>query len=83
VSDLRLWTPGLATHDGATIDAPALTFAPAVIDRLDPDTSVAILLSVEISPDAEPGTYHGMLLVRGVPDCKFPLTLNVVGQGEP
>lgn len=75
--NLRPWCPGLANHNGASLPTDAVTCAPQRIDRLDPDASCEILVTVAIGEDAAPGTYHGQLLVDGLPDVVFPLRIEV------
>jgi hypothetical protein len=76
--DLRPWCPGLASHTGASLPAGAVTCTPQRIDRLDPDASRVILVTVDVGEDAVPGGYHGQLLVDGLPDVVFPLRIVVV-----
>lgn len=76
-SGLRPWCPGLATHSGSTLPATAVTCQPERIDRLDPGASSDVLVTVAVPDDAAPGTYHGQLLVDGLPDVVFPLRVRV------
>ena len=76
--NLRPWSPGLASHTGALLPTPVVTCAPSRIDRLDPDTSREILVTVAVGEDAAPGAYHGQLLVDGLPDVVFALRIAVV-----
>ena len=76
--DLRPWCPGLASHTGVSLPATAVTCAPARIDRLDPDASREILVTVAVGEDAPPGVYHGQLLVEHLPDVVFPLRIRVL-----
>ena len=80
---LRPWCPGLASHAGASLPATAVTCAPARIDHLDPHASRELLVTVAVGEDASPGTYHGQLLVDGLPDVVFPLRVCVVPETEP
>jgi hypothetical protein len=75
--DLRPWCPGLASHRGATLPGTAVTCAPERIDRLNPDASSALLVTVAVGDDAPAGDYHGLLLVDGLPDVVFPLRARV------
>lgn len=79
-ADLRPWCPGLAGHTGVLLPANVVTCAPARIDRLDPDASREILVTVALGEDAPPGAYHGQLLVDGLPDVVFPLRVRVLAQ---
>ena len=76
--DLRAWCPGLASHSGASLPATAVTCAPEKIDRLEAGASRQILVTVAVGEDAPAGTYHGQLLVDGLPDVVFPLRARVV-----
>ncbi len=76
--NLRPWCPGLASHTGASLSADAVTCAPQRIDRLDPDASRELLVTVAVGDDAAPGAYHGQLLVDGLPDVVFPLRIAVL-----
>jgi len=77
-ADLRPWCPGLASHTGGSLPTTAVTCAPEKIDRLEPDVSRQILVTVAVGEDASAGTYHGQLLVDGLPDVVFPLRVRVV-----
>lgn len=72
-NDLRPWCPGLANHAGASLPAGALTCQPERIDRLDPDASCELVVTVSVGEDTAAGTYHGQLLVDGLPDVVFPV----------
>jgi len=76
-SGLRPWSPGLSTHAGAALAATALTCQPERIDRLDAGASSEVLVTVVVPEDAAPGTYHGQLLVEGLPDVVFPVRVRV------
>jgi hypothetical protein len=76
--DLRPWCPALANHSGATLPATAVSCAPERVDRLDPGASRELLVTVAVGADIAPGTYHGQLLVDGLPDVVFPLRLHVL-----
>jgi hypothetical protein len=78
---LRLWSPGLSTHDGHTIDGSAIVFNPAGVARVPADSSLQILVIVAVPSSASPGTYHGQVLVEGLPDVAFAVSFNVVGRG--
>ena len=78
VTDLRTWTSGLASHTGAALGDDAVTFRPERVDRLDPAGSEEILVIVNVDEDALPGSYHGQILVEGLADAAFPLTVRVV-----
>ena len=76
-SGLRPWCPGLAMHSGGTLPAAAVTCQPERIDRLEPGASADVVVTVAVPDDAAPGTYHGQLLVDGLPDVVFPLRVRV------
>ena len=65
-----------------SLPATAVTCAPGRIDRLDPDASREILVTVAVGEDARPGAYHGQLLVDGLPDVVFPLRVRVLPNDE-
>jgi hypothetical protein len=75
--DLRPWCAGLASHSGEPIAATAVTCQPERIDRLDPDASRELVVTVAVGEEAAAGLYHGQLLVDGLPDVMFPLRLRV------
>ncbi len=79
---LRAWCPGLASHAGASIAAAAVTCQPERIDRLEPDASRELVVTVAVGPDAAPGTYHGQLLVDGLPDVVFPMRVSVLPETD-
>lgn len=76
-SGLRPWCPGLATHSAGTLPASAVTCQPERIDRLEAGASSEVLVTVAVPDGAAPGTYHGQLLVEGLPDVVFPLRVRV------
>jgi hypothetical protein len=75
---LRPWCPVLASHTGDSLPVTAVTCSPTRIDRLEPDQSREILVTVAVGEDASPGAYHGQLLVDGLPDVVFPLRVQVL-----
>jgi hypothetical protein len=75
--DLKPWCPGLSSHSGASLPATAVACVPGRIDRLDPGASCEVLVTVAIGEDASLGSYHGQLLVDGLPDVVFPLRARV------
>lgn len=76
-SGLRPWCPGLATHSGGTLPTASVTCQPERIDRLEAGASSDVLVTVAVPDDATPGTYHGQLLVEGLPDVVFGLRVLV------
>ena len=82
VGHLRFWTPGLTTHDGRAIAAPAIAFDPASLDLIGANSSIVIVVSVDVPPGATAACYHGLVMVDGLADCAFPLMLNVIDQGS-
>ena len=75
---LRPWCPVLASHTGASLPVTAVTCSPTRIDRLEPDQSREIIVTVAVGEDASPGAYHGQLLVDGLPDVVFPFRVEVL-----
>lgn len=80
-SGLRPWCPGLAMHSGGTLPAAAVTCQPERIDRLEPGASADVVVTVAAPDGAAPGTYHGQLLVDGLPDVVFALRVRVQPAG--
>ena len=80
---LRLWSQGFVTHDGIALSPSAITFTPAKLATVDPDSSVEITASVAAPDSAVPGTYHAQVLVDGLPEEVFPARVNVVDAGLP
>jgi hypothetical protein len=74
---LRPWCSGLATHAGIAIPAGSVTCQPERIDRLEPDASRELVVTIAVEEGASPGVYHGQLLVDGLPDVVFPLRVQV------
>jgi len=77
-SNLRPWCPGLASHSGVALPADAVTCTPERIDHLDSRASAEVLVTVALEEDAGTGSYHGQLLVDGLPEAVFPLHVRVV-----
>jgi hypothetical protein len=77
-TDVRPWCPGMTGHSGASLPSSSVTCAPARIERLGPDASSELLVTVSVGEDTPPGTYHGQLLVDGLPDVVFPLRTTVM-----
>ncbi|MEM7096545.1 MAG: hypothetical protein AAF567_26315 [Actinomycetota bacterium] len=65
----------LRRHDGATIAADAVR-----ILRSDVGGTVAptFVIRVDAPEDTEAGTYHGQILVEGLPDLALGLTVRVI-----
>lgn len=80
VGHLRFWTPGLTTHDGRAIAAPGIAFDPPSLDLIDANSSIVIAVSIDVPPETTAACYHGLVMVDGLADCAFPVTLNVIDQ---
>jgi hypothetical protein len=76
-ANLRPWCAGLASHAGASIPGDAVTCQPERIDRLNPDASIQLVVTVAVGEETAAGLYHGQLLVDGLADVTFPLRLRV------
>jgi hypothetical protein len=76
--NLRSWCLGLASHDGASLPPTAVTCTPERIDHLESGGSREVLVTVAVEDTATPGSYHGQLLVDGLPEAVFPLRVIVV-----
>src|SRR5262249_47382834 len=74
---LRSWCPGLVSHRGATLPQDAVTCAPERVDYLESGVSREVLVTVSVNDSTVPGRYHGQLLVDGLPDAVFPLSITV------
>ena len=74
---LRPWIPSLVNHAGGSLPADAVTFVPAGVDHLDADSSIAIVVVLDVGDDALPGTYHGQILIERLPDVVYPLSVHV------
>ncbi len=81
-TDLRPWCPGLVSHSGPSLPTTTVTCAPERIDRLDPDASREVLITVTVGEDASSGAYHGQLLVDGLPDVVFPIRAQVLATSK-
>jgi uncharacterized membrane protein len=49
---------------------------------LDAHERAELTIEVHVSPVAEPGRYHGLVLVSGVPDVAVPVSVTVADPGE-
>jgi len=78
VSNLRFWSQGFVTHDGKTLPPSAITFNPPNVPSIEPESSLEVTVSVAIPSATLPGTYHGQILVEGLPEEVFPARVNVV-----
>jgi hypothetical protein len=80
VRDARPLVHGLVSGIGDLLDA-VVTVTPAVLD-LDAHERVTLTIEVHVSPVANPGQYHGLVLVSGVPDLAVPVSVTVADPGE-
>lgn len=74
---------GLVSGIGELLDA-VVTISPAEFD-LAAHERAALRVEVHVSPVAEPGHYHGLVLVSGLPDVAVPIRVVVVdteGSGD-
>jgi hypothetical protein len=77
--DLRFHCGELRSHDGSSLGV-AVTFAPAVVDRLPGRSSRGVAVAVGPRGNgsaAAPGTYRGLVLVTGLPDAWLPIEVTV------
>ena len=77
VSNLRFWSQGFVTHNGETLPSSAVTFNPANVPSIEPESSLEVTVSVAIPSHTIPGTYHGQILVEGLPEEVFPARVKV------
>lgn len=68
----------LRRHDGASIANDAVTILRSSSFDGDEPTFV---IRVDVPHEADPGTYHGQILVEGLPDLALALSVTVVGSG--
>ncbi len=65
----------LIRHDGTAIGREAVTiFRTTSFDGDDP----TFVVRVDVPPSTEPGTYHGQILVEGLPEVALALIVTVV-----
>lgn len=79
---LRLWVSRLLAHDGKAIDSSAASFSPATVARIDADSSVEIVVTLNVPTETRSGRYHGQILVEGQPDTSLPISFNVLAPEE-
>ena len=75
--DLGVWTTPLINHAGTALDPALLTFTPGQFRRLDPGESAEILVVLRVPSDTPCGTYHGLVLVKHLPDTAFRLSVRI------
>ncbi len=73
----RLCATVFTAHDGATVEAPAVTFEPPMLDSFDLQSSHEVVLTVAAPEETRPGTYHGHILATGMPEVSLPIRLEV------
>jgi hypothetical protein len=78
VVDVRPWARKLVNHAGARLPDTAVAFSPGRIARLGAGESQEILVTIDLAGDAAPGPYHGQVLVEGLPEAAFPITVRVL-----
>ena len=66
----------LRRHDGASVASDAVTILRSTSFDGDGPTFV---IRVDVPDDTDPGTYHGQVLVEGLPDLALALSVTVVG----
>ncbi len=78
VSNLRFWSQGFVTHDRETLPPSVITFSPPNVRSIEPEASLEVRVWVAVPSATIPGTYHGQILVEGLPEEAFPARVNVV-----
>ena len=73
--EFRCTRPETAT--GVELDATVVTCAPGSISDVEPGASMQIDVEVDAPANAEPGTYHALLLVRQLPATCRPIQIDV------
>jgi hypothetical protein len=81
-STLRPWATGVTNHAGRSLLPEAVTFDPERVERVDPGESRALVAMLKVPPDATPGSYHGLVLIEGLPDVALPVLVRVVPSPE-
>jgi hypothetical protein len=76
VRQARPHVHGLVSGIGELLDA-MVTVTPTELD-LDGHERATVELEVHVSPIAAPGSYHGLVLVAGLPDLAVPVRLVVI-----
>jgi hypothetical protein len=75
VTRVRPHVAQLASDLGVVLDA-TVTVRPELLD-FQPHESAAIEIDVVLPPAAEPGRYHGLLLLAGLPDVACAISVDV------
>ncbi len=75
VSGVRPRVAQLASDLGVVLDA-TVTVRPELLD-FQPHESAVVEIDVTLPPAAEPGRYHGLLLLAGLPDVACAISVDV------
>ena len=73
----RLSATAFTAHDGATIEARAVSFEPPMLDSFDLRSSHELVVTVAVPAGTRPGAYHGYVLAAGIPEVGLPVRLEV------
>ncbi len=68
----------LVAHDGSVVPGTAVACTPALLDTSVARSSTEVRVSAVVPAGTAPGTYHGHLLARGLPEVALALRLEVV-----
>ena len=75
----RLTATPFSAHDGAAIDAQAVSFEPPLLETFALRSSQEISLTVQVPEGSEPGVYHGHVLATGLPEVALAVRIEVTG----
>ena len=73
----RLAATAFSAHDGAAIEAEAMTFDPPVLDTFALRSSQEIVVTVAVSARTPAGVYHGHILAAGLPELSLAVRIEV------
>lgn len=73
----RLNATVLTAHHGGTIQAPAASFEPPMLDSFDLRSSHELVVTVAVPAGTRPGIYHGHILAVGLPEVSLAVSLEV------
>jgi hypothetical protein len=73
----RLCATAFTAHNGATVEAGAVTFEPPMLDSSDLQSSQEVAITIAVPEGTPPGAYHGHILATGMPEVSLPVRLEV------
>jgi hypothetical protein len=75
--DVTFTASSLTTHDGTRLPAGAVVFAPAGFARVTANANLRLAVVAVVPADARPGSYHGLILARQLPELAKAITVHV------